>query len=95
MESKVRFLSLNIGMKTNLAGLLSILINKKLDVAFLQEVRTTDAQLESQVGRYGYECKVNVNEEDSSKPGTAIVWKSSLPAKNVRTVVTCRAQVAY
>ena len=57
MESNVRFLSLNIGMKSNCAGVLSILVNKKLDVAFLQEVRTTDEQLESQVERYGYECK--------------------------------------
>ena len=42
-----------------------------------------------------YECKVNVNEEDSSKLGIAIVWKSSLPVKNVTTFVACRAQVAY
>ena len=95
MESRIRFLSLNVGMKNNLAGLTSILINQKLDVAFLQEVKLSDEQLGSQVGRYGYVCQVNINSEDTSKPGTAMVWRSSLPVKDVTTIVTCRAQVAY
>ena len=58
MESKVRFLTLNIGMKNNLAGLPSILVNKNLDIAFLQEVKLTDEQLGSQVGRLGMSAKL-------------------------------------
>ena len=95
MESSIRFLSLNIGMKNNLAGLLSMLVNLKLDVVFLQEVRISDEQLQNQVGRYGYSVKTNINLEDTSKPGTAILWKSSLPVKDVTSIVVCRAQVAY
>ena len=68
-----RFLSLNVGMKSNLAGLASLLLNKKFDVVFLQEVKITDDQLQCQVGRYGYVCQVNINSEDFSKPGTAMV----------------------
>ena len=49
----------------------------------------------SKVGRFGYECKVNIDLEDLTKPGTAVVWKSALPVKEVTTLVTCRAQVAF
>ena len=95
MESNIRFLSLNVGMKSNLAGLSSILTNQKLDIAFLQEVRVTDEQLLSQLGRYGYTGKVNINLEDTAKPGTALVWRTSLPVRDVTNIVPCRAQVAY
>ena len=95
MESRIRFISLNVGMQSNLAGLSSMLVNQNLDVAFLQEVRISDEQLSAQVGRYGYLGKVNINIEDASKPGTAIVWKSSLPVNDVASIVICRAQVAY
>ena len=94
MESKVRFLSLNIGMKSNLAGLVTMMVDYKLDIIFLQEVKMTDEELASKIGRFGYECKVNINIEDLSKPGTAIVWRSTLSIKEVNTLVTCRAQVA-
>ena len=95
MESRIRFLSLNVGMKSNLAGLLSLLINHNLDVVFLQEVKITDEQLISQIVKYGYLGQVNIDLEESSKPGTAKVWRSSLPVKNVTTIVPCRCQVAY
>ena len=98
MESNIRFLSLNVGMKSNLAGLSSILTNQKLDIAFLQEVRVTDEQLLSQLERYGYTGKVNINLEDTAKPGTALValvWRTSLPVRDVTNIVPCRAQVAY
>ena len=95
MESKIRFLSLNIGMKNNLAGLPVILINQKVDIAFLQEVKVTDEELQCKVGRLGYECKVNINLEDLTKPGTALVWRSTLPVRDVNSLVICKAQVAY
>ena len=94
MESKIRFLSFNIGMKSNLAGLLTMIVDYKLDIIFLQEVKLSDDELGSKVARFGYKCKVNINIEELSKPGTAIVWRSTLSIKEVNTVVTCRAQVA-
>ena len=45
--------------------------------------------------RFGYKCKVNINIEDLSKPGTAIVWRYSLETKEVTILVTCRAQIAF
>ena len=95
MESRIRFLSLNIGMKSNLAGLTNILVNHNLYVVFLHEVKLTDDELESKIGRFGYKCKVNINIEDLTKPGTAIVWRSFLEVEEVTTLVTCRAQIAF
>ena len=94
MKSKIRFLSLNIGMKGNLAGLTTMMIEYKLDIIFLQEVKLTDEELSSKVERLGYKCTVNINKDDISKPGTAIVWRSTLAIREVNSLVTCRAQLA-
>ena len=94
MKSNIRFLTLNVGMKKNLAGLINILLNQRLDVAFLQEVKVTDEELGSKIEAIGYNCKVNIDIGDAAKPGTAIVWRSSLPVTDVTNLVPCRAQVA-
>ena len=94
MKSNIRFLTLNVGMKKNLAGLPNILLNQRLDIAFLQEVKVTDEELGSKIEGIGYKCKVNINTEDASKPGTAMVWRASLPVSDVTNLVVCRAQVA-
>ena len=95
MESKIRFLSLNVGLKNNLAGLESLLRVHNLDIILLQEVRITDDQIDILVGKHGYKAKVNINPEESSLPGTAIVWRSSIPVRDVSTIVPCRAQCAF
>ena len=95
MESKIRFLSLNVGLKNNLAGLQSLVKVHKLDIILLQEVRITDEQIDILIGKFGYQGKVNINLEEPSRPGTAIVWRSSLPVRDVSTIVTCRAQCAF
>ena len=94
MDSRIRFLSLNIGMKNNLAGLTTLITVHKLDIVLLQEVRISDEQIDLIVGKHGFKSKVNINEEDPLKPGTAIVWRSSLPVREVSTIVPCRAQCA-
>jgi hypothetical protein len=38
---------------------------------------------------------VNRDIDELSKPGTAIVWRSSLPVREVSTIVPCRAQCAF
>ena len=91
MDSRIRFLSLNIGLKNDLAGLVTLLKVHNLDFVLLQEVRINDEQIELIVGRHGFKGKVNIDSEDPMKPGTAIVWKSSLPVRDISTIVTCRA----
>ena len=95
MDSRIRFLSLNIGLKNDLAGLVTLLKVHNLDFVLLQEVRINDEQIELIVGRHGFKGKVNIDSEDPMKPGTAIVWKSSLPVRDISTIVTCRAQCAF
>ena len=95
MESKIRFLSLNIGLKNNLAGLSTLLTVHKLDVVLLQEVRISDEQVEQLIGKFGFQVKVNIDSQDPMKPGTAIVWRSTLPVREVFTIVPCRMQCAF
>ena len=95
MESKIRFLSLNVGMKNNLAGLESLVKVHNLDIIFLQEVRISDEQIDILIGKHGYKGKVNNNPEEPLLPGTAIVWRSTLPVRDISTIVSCRAQCAF
>ena len=78
MAGKINFFSLNVGMNSNLAGLTNYLRNDNLDIIFLQEIRISAEQLSAKVSYLGYKAEVNVNEEEPSKPGTAILWKSCL-----------------
>ena len=71
MDSRIRFLSLNIGLKNDLAGLTTLMKVHNLDIVLLQEVRMSDEQVELLVGKYGFKAKVNIDVENSSKPGTA------------------------
>ena len=75
MVGEIKFLSLNIGMSESLASLMGFMLNDNLDIIFLQEVRLSSDQLRVKLGS-GYKVEDNVSEEDSSKPGTVITWKS-------------------
>ena len=54
MESRIRFLSLNIGLKNNLAGLATLIKVHKLDIVLLQEVRISDEQVDDLIGKFGF-----------------------------------------
>ena len=91
---ELKFLSLNVGMSAALAGLTTIITAQGLDIIFLQEVRLTSEQLGLLVGKLGFQASVNIDVENPTKPGTAIVWKNSLPIQDIFTLVSCRAQLA-
>ena len=61
-------------MSATLAGLATIIINQKLDIIFLQEVRLTSEQLSLLVGKLGFNACVNIDLDNTSRPGTALVW---------------------
>ena len=94
MKSRIRILSINIGLKSDLAGLLTLISVHRLDVVMLQEVRITDVQINQQLSNHGFTGTVNTDEEDPLKPGTALAWRSNLPIKQVSSVVPCRVQHA-
>ena len=95
MRAKIRILSLNVGMKSDLAGLVTLIQVHKLDIILLQEVRISEEQLNQQISNHGFTGKVSVDTEDQMKPGVAIVWRSVLPVSGIVTLVSCRAQVAF
>ena len=75
MNSRIRILSLNIGLKSDLAGLLTLISVHRLDLVMLQEVRLTDEQLNQQLGNHGFTGIVNIDAENPLTPGTALAWK--------------------
>ena len=93
MESRIRFLTMNTGMRSDLAGLLAIICDHKPDVVFLQEIRLSDEELDCKLMKIGYKGKVN-KAEDDSKPGIAIVWRQTLQITEVLNIVEGRAQLA-
>ena len=94
MAVELNFLSLNVGMSATLAGLTSLITVHRLDIIFLQEVRLGGEQLNFFVGSLGFQAEVNIDTDQPTRPGTALVWKKSLPVSDVFTLVVCRAQVA-
>ena len=54
MNSRIRILSINIGLKSDLAGLLTIISVHRLDLVMMQEVRITNEQINQQLGNHGF-----------------------------------------
>ena len=92
--SSLTFLSLNVGHSSSLAGLRAMLEVEWVDVVFLQEVGINESQIEVLLRGLDYKARSNVDPENPSHPGTAMVWKSDLPFVWVGDIVTCRAQLA-
>ena len=92
MDSYINILTLNVGMNQNLAPLVTLINLNQVDIVLLQEIRSSKDYLDSLLGSLGFQTEVNVD-IDSSRPGTAIAWKSNLPVDEVFTIVPCRAQL--
>ena len=90
--SSINLLSLNVGTSSSLAGVATLVEVHKIDVLFLQEVRSSSVQIESLLK--GFKAVVNFDEEDSSRPGVALAWRHNLPVSNVTNLVPCRLQIA-
>ena len=54
----------------------------------------TQSQLDMAVNRYGFLSKVNISEENQHKPGTALLWKTSVPLSGVVNLVEGKLQMA-
>ena len=76
MAPRIRILSLNVGLKSDLAGLCTLIKIHKPDLVMLQEVRISDEQINQKVGHLGFTGKVNVDAENPMKLGTALVWRN-------------------
>ena len=83
MDSKFKFLSLNVGSRSDLGGLVAILGDHKPDIVFLQEVKISSEEIDCRLEHLGFKSNVNNNAEDSTKPGVAIVWRTSIKITNI------------
>ena len=90
----VNFLSLNVASSSNLAGLNTAISTASYDVILLQEMKMTQEQLDPIVKRFGFKAHVNVSEVNQHKPGTAILWRNSVPLSGLVNLVECRLQMA-
>ena len=70
--------------RSDLAGLGQLVDHFKPDYVFLQEVAVSKEHLEEHLGRE-YNCQVNI-EPDSSKPGSAVAWRSGMEVQVVPMV---------
>ena len=94
MNSQISILSLNVGMSSSLAGLKVLLSNNSVHIVFLQEVSMCTETLNSFLQDINFKAVANVDSDNSSRPGTAILWREGIPVTNVYTLVDCRCQVA-
>ena len=92
MISSLNFISLNVGMSASLAGLETLIEAEKLDIIFLQEVRLTSEQIENKLREFN--ASANIDSDNPTRPGTAIVWKVGIPVEQTVSLAICRLQVA-
>ena len=64
------------------------------DVILLQEIKSTQTQLDSLVQKFGFSSLVNIDTDDVDKPGTALVWKNTIPLSGAVNLLGCRLQMA-
>ena len=92
MNKLVNMFSLNIGTSSLLAGLPDLANTEHLDIIFLQEIRMTSEEIESLMP--GFSAEANIDVDNPSRPGTAILWRNSLQLENVSNICLCTLQVA-
>ena len=94
MAPLISFLSLNVGGSSSLAGLCMTISLWKFDVILLQEIKSTQSQLDSLISRLGFSSLVNIDPDDMNKPGTALIWRNSIPLTGAFNLLSCRLQMA-
>ena len=91
-----KILSYNVMSTSHLAGLLSIIDIEKPDLIMIQEnVLDTEHLSTFLANKKDYLAVSNVDENEPSKPGTALVWHVSFPVSQVTNLEPCRMQTAY
>ena len=76
------------------AGILDILRVNKPDIWLMQEVNVSTDELNLLVTNLGYAACCNVNTEEDTIRGTAMVWKQNLNLENIYVIEENRIQTA-
>ena len=90
----IKILTYNVHGSSNLANLSLILEIYKPSLVKLQEVKISTEQLKCFGRKLGYTGASNIDELDPNKPGTAILWHTSVPVTQVVSLYPCRVQLA-
>ena len=90
----ISFLTYNVHGSYNLSNLYLLLEVNKPSIVLLQEVKLSTSQIKNYGRRLGYTGASNIDELDPNKPGTAMMWHSSVPITQVVSLYPCRIQVA-
>ena len=93
MDSVLKILSLNVGMSSTLAGLTNLLRMENIDIVLLQEVKSTEEDIDSLVNSLGFQSRVNNDSDSPTKPGTAVLWRKSVKVQDVISFLTGRIQI--
>ena len=85
------YLSYNVGSSSSLAGLNQLITLLNPSFVFIQEITVTTEQLLTQV-IHNFSGICNIDENDPTKPGTAVIWKKDLDVI-VENMVPLRLQL--
>ena len=89
---RFKYISQNIASSRKIERVTELLKRCSPDLLLLQEVTLTTAQLKTAVEGLQYSCESNIDIDNPTFPGTAIVWKNDLPEPQVTSLVTCNLQ---
>ena len=80
---KIRIITYNVHGSSNLANLSLILEIYRPSLVKLQEVKLSTEQIKCFGRKLGYTGSSNIDEMDPTKPGTALLWHTSVPVNQV------------
>ena len=86
----IKILSLNLAGGT--LFLHDLLPQHRPDILLVQEVLLQSEELLNIVQPYGYTCETNTDPVNSTRPGTAVIWRTSLPVIDTKVIVESRLQ---
>ena len=92
-ENIIKIITYNVHGGFSLGNLYIILEVYKPGLVLLQEVKLSSEQLAAFGRRLGYTGASNIDELEPSKPGTGILWHTSLPVSQVVPLYPCRIQL--
>ena len=91
---KIKIMTYNVHGSSNLANLSLIIEIYKPSLIKLQEVKLSTEQIKCFGRKLGYTGSSNIDELDPTKPGTALLWHTSVPVTQVVALYPCRVQLA-
>ena len=75
---RLKIISQNIASSRKVEKISDIIKRSSPDLLLMQEVTLSTAQLKEAVQDLQYDCEANIDPENPTFPGTAVVWRVDL-----------------